>query len=144
MDISAMLFYNFLGDVAMKSATWELLFLFRHRFGWESVSSLLPGFKPSESMTKKSHPSKTSICKLLWWLICTLKDFSRLHPCTIPEVHLAQGKSPAYSKYGTCMYPPGSGMHREMLKPYTTYKLYRVFPIVEKHLKVPCWHELPS
>lgn len=98
MERSAMFLYNFLGDVAMKSATWGLLFLFRHRLGWESVSSLLPGFKPSESTTKKSCQSKTSIYKLLCWLICTLKDLGRLCLCRIPEVHQAQGKSPVYSK----------------------------------------------
>lgn len=99
MEISATFLHNFLGDVAMESVTWELLFLFRHRLGgWESFSSLLPGFKPAESTTKKSSPSQTSIYKLLCWLICALKDFSRLHPCRILKVHLAQDKSPVYSK----------------------------------------------
>ena len=123
MEISAMFLHNFLGDVAMKSVTRELLFLFRHRLGSESVSSLLPGFKPPESTTKKSSPSKTNIYKLLCWLICALKDFSRLYPCRILKVYLAQGKSSAYSKQGMCTFPAVLGcMGRCIwLKPYTTY-----------------------
>ena len=119
-----MFLHNFLGDVAMKSVTRELLFLFRHRLGSESVSSLLPGFKLSESTTKKSSPSKTNIYKLLCWLICALKDFSRLYPSRILKVYLAQGKSSAYSKQGMCTFPAGSGMHGEMYMAKAIYNIH--------------------
>lgn len=120
MEISATFLFNFPGGAVMKSVTWELMFLFRHRLGWESVSFLVPGFKPSENTAKKSSPTKINLYKLLLWLICALRDISRLYPCWIVEVHLAQGTSPAYAKQGMCMFPVGSGMHREMLKLYTT------------------------
>lgn len=96
--------------------------MFRHRLGWESVSFLVPGFEPSENTAKKSSPSKINLYKLLLWLICALRDISKLNPCRILEVHLAQGTS-AYAKQSMCMFPVGSGMHGEMLKLYTKNRL---------------------
>lgn len=92
--------------------------MFRHRLGWEAASFLVPGFEPSENTAKKSSPSKIYLHKLLLWLICALRNISKLNPCRIFEVHLAKGTS-AYAKQSMCMFPVGAGMHREMLKLYT-------------------------